>query len=203
MLACMSETPSASETVKRSVRAAVRTARRGRSDEDRLRARDGLALRLSELVTAAGARTVTCYAALPDEPDTGGFLEWAAAQDLSVLLPATRPNGAMDWIRAGGGFASGPLGIPEPIGTPATPAELAGIDLMLVPACAVDRSGTRLGWGGGYFDRFLARLDPRPPVHAVVFDEDLLPRLPREIHDVPVDGAVTPERLLRFAGRPG
>ncbi len=166
--------------------------------EDRATARSELARRLAELVERTGSRTVTCFASLPDEPDTGGFLEWADAHGVAVLLPVTRPNGALEWVLSGGGFVSGPLGIPEPVGTPVDPAEVAAVDLMLIPACAVDRDGVRLGWGGGYFDRLLGGLDSRPPVYAVVFEEDLVPRLPREAHDVPVDGVVTPEGARRF-----
>lgn len=170
------------------------------SDEDRASARAALTRRLVELVERTGARSVTCFASLPDEPDTGGFLEWSSTREVAVLLPVTRPGGALEWVRHGGGFASGPLGIPEPIGAPADPAEVAGLDLMLIPACAVDRNGVRLGWGGGYFDRFLVGLETRPPVYAVVFDEDLVPRLPRESHDVPVEGVITPSGVRRFAG---
>jgi 5-formyltetrahydrofolate cyclo-ligase len=200
MLACMGEQLSADETAKRAVRAAVRARRRSMSDEDRASARSELTRRLVELVERAGARSVTCFASLPDEPDTGGFLEWASAHDVAVLLPVTRPNGAMNWVLSGEGFVAGPLGIPEPVGPPVHPTALAGVDLMLIPACAVDRSGVRLGWGGGYFDRFLGGLVPRPPVYAVVFEEDLVPELPREAHDVPVVGVVTPGGTRRLGG---
>lgn len=198
MLASMGAEHTVDEAAKRRVRAEVQARRRSLTHEDLAVARAGLTRRLIELVESSGARLVTCYASLPDEPGTAGFIEWAEDRGVAVLLPATRPGASMEWIRPGGGFISGPFGIPEPVGTPATPAELAGIDLMLIPACAIDRRGVRLGWGGGYFDRYLARLDPRPPIYAVVFDDDILPELPREPHDVPVDGAVTPSAIHRF-----
>ena len=70
--------------------------------------------------------------------------------------------------------------------------------LVLLPALAVDGAGTRLGQGGGHYDRTLALLPStrpgRPVLAAVVRDPELLPAgaLPREAHDVPVDAALTP-----------
>ncbi|QBE49516.1 5-formyltetrahydrofolate cyclo-ligase [Leucobacter triazinivorans] len=201
----MGEQPNADEATKREVRAAVRTRRRRMSDGDRAAAAAALTTRLVDLVERSGARTVTGFASLPDEPDTGGFLAWAATHDVAVLLPVVRPSGQLDWVPSTGRLAPGPLGIPEPLGDPVDADALARVDLMLIPACAVDRRGVRLGWGGGYFDRLLGGLAPRPPVYAVVFDEDLLPRLPREAHDVPVDGVVTPSGVRRLGafGGPG
>lgn len=198
MLTRMSE---AVESRKQRVRAAVRARRRSLSDEARAAARDGLTRRLIELCEERDPRSLTCYVAVPGEPDTSRFLTWAEERGVELFLPATRPGGAMDWIRPSGVFAEGSLGIPEPVGPPAAPAEVAGADLMLIPACAVDRRGVRLGWGGGYFDRFLERIHPRPPVYAVVFDDDLLPALPREPHDEPVDGVVTPSVVRSFGTR--
>ena len=72
------------------------------------------------------------------------------------------------------------------------------VDLMLIPAAAVDRRGNRLGWGRGYFDRALASMTRRPAVFAVVFDHEVLEHLPTEPHDVPLTGVVTPRRTLLF-----
>ncbi|MFT4233116.1 MAG: 5-formyltetrahydrofolate cyclo-ligase [Leucobacter sp.] len=194
----MDDEPDRTEALKRRIRAEVRARRRGMGERDRAAARDGLTRQLIGLVEAHGARSLTCYASIPGEPDTSAFLAWAAERGIEVLLPVTRPGGAMDWVRAGGGFSEGPFGIPQPLGEPADPARLARLDLVLAPACAVDRSGTRLGWGGGYFDRFLAGLAHRPPVHALVHEAEFVAELPRETHDVPVAGVVTPERAVRI-----
>lgn len=56
----------------------------------------------------------------------------------------------------------------------------AAVDLMIVPASAVDHSGVRMGWGLGYFDRALAALSPAPPVFAVVHDDEILPHIPAD-----------------------
>jgi 5-formyltetrahydrofolate cyclo-ligase len=79
-----------------------------------------------------------------------------------------------------------------------------GVRVVLVPALAVDRSGTRLGQGGGYYDRLLAELvagtDARPALVAVVHDDEVLPAgtIPRRSHDVPVEAALTESALVRL-----
>ena len=92
----------------------------------------------------------------------------------------------------------GAFGIDEPLGERLGPSAVGGVDLMLVPAAAVDLRGNRLGWGRGYFDRCLASLVDPPPVFAVVFEHELVDRVPIEPHDAPVAGAVTPERIVVF-----
>jgi len=80
----------------------------------------------------------------------------------------------------------------EPLGdalVPETP------DLIVVPAFAADREGYRLGYGGGYYDRFLK--DAGCTAVTLVYSECLFSRLPREAHDVPVQVVVTEEETVR------
>lgn len=182
---------------KRRMRATVRARRASLSEAERAAATAGFTARLSTLVTARGARSLSCYLPVGGEPDTRPFLDWARQEDLEVLLPSAREDGLLDWIRdSGEGTVIGGFGIPEPLGEHLSPLAVSDVDLMLVPACAVDRGGMRLGWGRGYFDRNLGSMDRRPPVFAVVFEEEIVESLPRDLHDVPVTGAVTPERIL-------
>jgi 5-formyltetrahydrofolate cyclo-ligase len=91
--------------------------------------------------------------------------------------------------------------MPEPdISAHDTVTSLA-VDVVICPAAAVDDTGTRLGWGGGYYDRFLVDLPADTPVFALVFDDDVASGLPREAHDVPVTGVVTPSGWRRFSQR--
>jgi 5-formyltetrahydrofolate cyclo-ligase len=184
---------------KRGIRELVRAGRAARDAASRGAAEAALTARLSGLVAERGARRVACYLPVGGEPDTRGFLAWARGAGVEAILPLSRDDGLLDWAVAGdGATAPGAFGIPEPIGDPLPPGALGGVDLALIPACAVDRSGVRLGWGRGYFDRALAALDRIPPVFAVVHDDEVFDALPREPHDVPVAGAVTPARVLLF-----
>lgn len=182
---------------KASARQAVRVARRERAS------REGAAFReqLYALVRELGARRVSCFVGVGDEPDSEGFLEWARAEGVEVLLPRVVGDDALEWaLLDDAPLVAGAFGIPEPAGATLGPDALAGVDLVLVPAAAVDRSGTRLGWGRGYFDRALAAIHPphRPPVYAVVYESEVRDSLPAEPHDAPVDGAVTELAVHRF-----
>jgi len=74
---------------------------------------------------------------------------------------------------------------------------LSGVDLVLAPALAVDRLGNRLGWGKGHYDRVLATVEPEQVV-AVVYDDEVLDRVPVEEHDRRVGAVLTPSGLRRL-----
>lgn len=80
-----------------------------------------------------------------------------------------------------------------------TPAEIeASVEVALVLGVGFDRRGQRLGYGRGYFDRFLA--GKRFPAVGLAFDEQLVDELPVELHDVPMRVVVTPSELVRRRG---
>ncbi len=187
---------------KRRIRGEVRRRRRSLSPEQRLAAAAGLAEHLARLVRETGARSLSCYLAMPGEPDTAAFLEWATGTGLDVLLPKSLEGHRLGWIRPDGrGTVVGAHGISEPIGELLPGTAVGDVDLMLIPASAVDLRGMRMGWGLGYYDRCIASLERRPPIFAIVHDDEVLPEIPAEPHDSPVDGAVTPSRVIRFAPR--
>lgn len=185
---------------KRALRAELRERRRIRSQHERDAATEGLTRQLIALTSALGPSALSCYLATRDEPETRPFVAWAVEQGIRVLLPVSRDDGLLDWAP----YDSDDEGL-DIIGMPVPTTELLGpiavndVGLLLVPAAAVDRSGMRLGWGRGYFDKTLGSMDRRPPVFAVVFDSEVLDALPREAHDQGVDGVVTPSGIHRFS----
>jgi 5-formyltetrahydrofolate cyclo-ligase len=101
-----------------------------------------------------------------------------------------RPDGAPHLeqrLYAPGALSPGAFGVLEPLDTPAIMRE--EIDLAIVPALAASRDGFRLGYGGGYYDAFLAGLGAT--IVCPVFDACLVDSLPQEPHDEPVDIIVT------------
>ena len=119
---------------------------------------------------------------------------------LRVLLPVSREDGLLDWTTGDGETETeGLYGMPEAVGELLGPIAINDVDLILVPAAAVDATGMRMGWGRGYFDKTLGSMEKCPPVYAVVFDAELVSEVPRERHDQPVDGAVTPTRIVQFS----
>ena len=185
---------------KRALRAELRERRRTRPAHVVDTANEGFTEKLIELATATDARTISAYLSTSFEPNTRPFLNWALADGRRVLLPIARQDGLLDWAEGDGETETeGLYGLPEPVGGILGPIAINDADLILIPASAVDGRGTRMGWGRGYFDRTLGSMEKCPPVFAVVFDDEILDEVPREVHDAPVDGAVTPTRILRFS----
>ncbi|RKE60593.1 5-formyltetrahydrofolate cyclo-ligase [Microbacterium sp. AG238] len=189
------------DNAKRALRADLRERRYGMSDAARESAADGIREQLRDLVAKTGARSISCYLSSPTEPGTRAFIDEAVAAGVRVLLPVSRNDGLLDWVVAepGAAVADGLLGVPEPIGEVLSPIAVGDVDLLVIPAAAVDAAGMRLGWGRGYFDKTLGSMENRPPVYAVLFDSELVDEVPRDLHDQPVTGVVTPTRTVVLA----
>lgn len=188
-----------SAELKRELRADIRAARLAMDEDQRATARAGLTEQLTALALARGTKSLSCFLPTASEPDTRPFLTWARKAGIDTLLPSSRQDGQLDWIRPeGDATVRGAHGIDEPVGEILDPRATEQLDLMLIPAAAIDIRGDRLGWGRGYFDRALSQLDRRVPVFAVIYDSELLERVPTETHDIPVDGVVTPGRIVTF-----
>jgi len=184
---------------KRALRAELRERRQNLTSTERQTATAGLTRNLVDLATDLSARSVSAYLSTPTEPDTRPFLNWAHDQGLRVLLPVSREDGLLDWTTGDGeSETEGLFGLPEAVGELLGPIAINDVDLILVPAAAVDATGMRMGWGRGYFDKTLGSMEKCPPVYAVLFDGELVDEVPRERHDQPVDGAVTPTRIVQF-----
>jgi 5-formyltetrahydrofolate cyclo-ligase len=95
-----------------------------------------------------------------------------------------------------GELVQGVYGIQEPEPGKAKIVQPSEIDLILVPGVAFDRKGGRLGYGGGFYDRFLAGYDGRPPLVAVCFKDQLVEEVPMETHDFQVDYIVTDDEII-------
>ncbi|GAA4782363.1 5-formyltetrahydrofolate cyclo-ligase [Microbacterium gilvum] len=188
---------------KKALRAEIREQRQRTTDPWRENASEGIRVQLDALVSELGAGSLSCYLSAPAEPGTRPFLDAALARGIRVLLPITRADGLLDWTVAepGGAEIDSAYGIPEAVGEVLGPIAVNDVDLLIVPASAVDRDGMRMGWGRGFYDKTLGSMAHRPPVFAVIYDSELVDRVPRDLHDQPVDGVVTPTRTVRFAGR--
>jgi 5-formyltetrahydrofolate cyclo-ligase len=151
------------------------------------RAAGGRALRdaILELPQVQMAGTIAAYYSLASEPDTHGLVYALWKRGGYVLLPLLRPDADLDWASYEGpdSLRPGPRGLAEPGEPPRGLDAVARADLVLVPALAVDRSGVRLGRGGGSYDRALARVGPEVPTIALVYDGELLDKVPADGHD--------------------
>ena len=163
---------------------------------------EGLAHQIRALASSMGEVTLPAlFAPTPLEPDislTLGLFEHAL---LPVLLDeAGAPLGAPRWGLWEAGQALVTLGRPpaQPVGEARGTESLKEADLIVIPALAASVDGTRLGQGGGWYDRALMHRSPTTPVVAVIFDDEVVEAglIPAEPHDVPVDAIVTPTRTI-------
>ena len=161
------------------------------SSRDRHADDRALADQVLSLATRLGLRegdTVAAYEALRTEPPTSVTIDTLARQGIRVIVPVTLPDNDLDWCDARDNQRM-PLG-PDAIST-------AG--LVLTPGLAVDLVGTRLGRGGGSYDRALARRSPDARVLVVVHPGEIhAVRLPHDELDQPVDGALTVDGVTEF-----
>lgn len=193
--------PDEIDHAKRALRAELRERRQLLSQQALDAAAHGVKSQLDGLVRSVGARSISCFLSTTTEPGTREFVADAVARGIRVLLPVTREDGLLDWAVAtpGGDIAEGLFGLPEPVGELLGPIAVNDVDLLVIPAAAVDRTGMRLGWGRGYFDKTIGSMKRCPPVYAVVFDSELVDEVPRDVHDQPVTGVVTPTRTILLA----
>lgn len=142
-----------------------------------------------------GPPCVAIYRSTPVEPPTEALADMLHARGVSVLVPETLPDLDLEWRELLADGSEGPrLGL-EAIGA---------ARVILTPALAVDHQGTRLGQGGGCYDKALPRRHPDAVIVALVNDEEYAAwPLPRDPHDVGVNAVITPGGGFRAIPGPG
>jgi len=141
------------------------------------------------------------FVSFGSEIDTVPMIEAALAQGKRVAAPRAHPESReltpCEIRNIAEDLAPGAHNIREPKAH-CQPVSLDQIDLVIVPAAAWGDDGYRVGYGGGYYDRFLSRL-PRATRVGLGFEMQVVPRVPREPQDLPVDILVTEAGVRRFA----
>jgi 5-formyltetrahydrofolate cyclo-ligase len=153
---------------------------------------------LLSLVRRLRPPTIAGYVPIGAEPG-GPDLPLVLAPTARLLLPVLLADGDLDWAAYDGSLAAGPRGLLQPSGPRLGADAVREAALVVVPALAVDRSGMRLGRGGGSYDRVLARLSAGVLTVALLNDGELLDAVPAEAHDRPVAAAITPSGGLTLS----
>ncbi len=168
---------------------------------------EGIARQIDALASSMGGVSLPAlFAPTPLEPDMSLALGLFERALLPILLDeAGAPLGAPRWGLWEAGRALVTLGRPpaQPDGEARGAESLKEADLIVIPALAASVDGTRLGQGGGWYDRALMHRSPTTPVVAVIFDDEVAEAglIPAEPHDVPVDAIVTPTRTITTNAR--
>jgi 5-formyltetrahydrofolate cyclo-ligase len=147
------------------------------------------------------AATVAAYVSVSTEPGTGPLVEALHEAGRRVILPLLQADDDLHWAAYDGspGLRSARRGLLEPDGPSLGAEAIATADAVLVPGLAVGRDGTRLGRGGGSYDRALGRVPVGTFVCVLLNSEELLEQVPRADHDRSVTAAATETGITRFS----
>ncbi|MGX5359870.1 5-formyltetrahydrofolate cyclo-ligase [Kocuria sp. KH4] len=204
--------PGTPAEAKARLRQELRAARSRRARAAREHAAVGFDRHLTELLAGRPHLDVAAYLPMPTEPPLEPALAAAHRRGHRIWVPVCEPGRRLAWahwtpdapVRTGGLG-----GLREPAGTRHGPEAMRAVGVLLVPALAVSHDGGRLGFGGGYYDRFLADLPrtahPELRTAVCVFADEVLPAgaVPLEPLDAPVGLALTEEGPVRLGARTG
>ena len=163
-------------------------------DKDEKRLKDELIFdKLVSLEEFKNAKTILCYYSTEIEVDTLKFIDFALKIGKKVALPkCVNENGDMRfyYINSTDSLVDGFFGIKEPSSDSEEYVENSDSDICLVPALMIDESGYRLGYGKGYYDKFL--IDFKGIKCVLCYNENVVEKLPiYESFDVKSDVSIT------------
>ena len=195
--------------MKQGLRQSIIAARQKVTAAERAELSRVITLRILQLEAYRQARTVLAYMSFGAEFSTMAWVQQCLLDGKQVLLP--RVNGStrqLDLYRIGDlqqDVAPGKWDIPEPLPERCSKVEDSGqIDFILLPGVAFARDGSRLGYGGGFYDKLLARISPladasdaRPVLAAAAFSMQLLEHIPQEETDRKVDWLLTEKEVIQ------
>ena len=182
---------------KTELRACMRAKRRALSPEEQHAAAKAVFERLMAFEPYQSARVVMAYRACRGELSLERVIDDALSCGKTLLLPRCEAEGVMTARRIAGldDLAPGTYGLPEPKDECAIVLPQQ-IDLILVPGVAFDRTGNRLGQGGGYYDRFLWKSGAI--CAGICHEFALMDDMAHEAHDVRMDHVITPGGIIRI-----
>jgi len=170
---------------KKNLRKMIREQKRAMTEEQIAAASLRLERMFLETKEYAAARTVYAYLPYNQEVRTEGIIQQALADGKMVAVPKVYGDEMrFILIRDLENFEVSDMGIPEPIGD--TPVAGDPTALVLMPGLAFDEQGHRVGYGGGFYDKFLGR-EPGHPTIALCYAFQMLPQLETDDFDIPVD----------------
>ncbi len=143
-------------------------------------------------------RKIALYMAVRGEVGTDRIRDRCLAAGAWLYYPRMWDDGNLTFFRheENDGWERGKFGIREPFALPGREGVRKGFDLVVVPGLAFDAAGWRLGRGHGFYDRFLSGLGGRVVMVGLAFSWQLVPEVPVEAWDVPVDAVVTEKAVV-------
>lgn len=163
---------------------------------ERERANAVIEMRALEYLRSRRPGIIHCYMSFRSEAETYDLIRAAMQEGIRVLVPVVNETGEMvqHELHNLQELRVGHLGLP----VPGASAEylLHDVDIVIVPLVAFDRHGNRLGYGKGFYDRFLSLLGPEVERVGLAFATQEVERIPDAPHDVPLHKIVTEHELI-------
>lgn len=145
------------------------------------------------------AKAVMFYVSFGSEVQTEKMIKEALATGRKVVIPISQPKKGELLCSLIGDYRDlepGTYGILEPKKNKIQPVDVSHLDLIVTPGCVFDLRGYRLGYGKGYYDRFLKKITPKPALVGLAYELQIVKKIPATPYDVPVHKIVTEDRVI-------
>ncbi|ABW19796.1 5-formyltetrahydrofolate cyclo-ligase [Alkaliphilus oremlandii] len=147
------------------------------------------------------ANNIMLYISFGKEVVTKYIIEDLQKSGKRVFIPVTVPKTKALIVSELKDFEKdlqvGHFGVMEPKEEALRPVDPSILDLVIVPGVAFDQSGYRIGYGGGYYDRFIPRLSAHATTVSLAFDMQLIDKVPTSQYDIPVQYIITEKQLIQ------
>ncbi|HDN96024.1 MAG TPA: 5-formyltetrahydrofolate cyclo-ligase [Thermoplasmatales archaeon] len=182
---------------KEELRKEIKSKRDRLSTYEILKRSNEILAKLKELDDFINSKVIACYISFGSEVYTHGLIkEYVNKKDILVPVVDKKDKALLlshlkDWKE----LDSGTYGILEPKNDFLRVRSYNEVELVIVPGIVFDEKGNRIGYGGGYYDRLLKRIDAKKI--ALAYDFQVMERIPNEEHDVRMDMIITEKRVIK------
>lgn len=192
---------------KRSIRQAVLVGREQISPAERIRMSEQITEMVRRQEAYRAAEDILCFVSYGSEVVTDDLIEQALREEKRVYVPSVTDagSGAMEFVRITGlqELAEGYKGIREPVSGDVYAPDCTRQALMILPGVAFDRQGHRIGYGGGFYDRYLERIHKICPMKtiAIGFQIQIVDWIEPGEYDMPCDVLITEREEITPDGK--
>ncbi|WP_352418682.1 5-formyltetrahydrofolate cyclo-ligase [Proteiniborus sp.] len=186
---------------KRTLRSEILNKRKALSKEEVINKSSDISSLLFSTEQYKNSKYIMCYIDFRNEVRTEEIIKSALNEGKNIIIPISVVetkqlilSQLMDYDKE---LEAGTYGILEPKKEFIREVNPELIDLVLMPGVAFDRRGYRIGYGGGYYDRFLTKIDDPVPKIALAFELQMVPHVREGRYDLPVDYIITEKEIIK------
>ncbi|MGI6683955.1 MAG: 5-formyltetrahydrofolate cyclo-ligase [Bacillota bacterium] len=183
--------------IKKQLRRSILQARSSLTPQEVEKKSEVICRKILQLSEFRDAHTVMAYLPFKNEVDVIPLFDYLWSKGKRAVIPVCDPRNIVlipsELKDLSEDLAPGTWGILEPKKDKMRPVHPEDIDCVIIPGVGFDASCNRLGYGGGYYDRFLPRLKENTPKIAVAYQIQIVSALVPDIYDVPMDRVITEE----------